>query len=233
MIIVAIYTFEKKEARKIAQLVNDYLIEYHDAIEIYLYHTGNALLDDLNKKHYDILLFDIYAAQKNQVTLLQNIRNFLPACNLIILADIDDFAVTAFDLGAIHYLKKPIKKEKLYVALKRCLIKHNHESPKEFLEITSNRNKITIDQTHILYFESCEKQITIYTFFHIYQVWIPLNSIERNLNPSNFLRLQRSYIVNIDYILSMQSYKCTLKNGMIISVSRSHYKEILEKYMNR
>ncbi len=232
MIIVAIYTFEKREARDLAQLINNYLIKYHDTAEICLYHTQNALLDDLNKKYYDIILFDIYTAHENQVTLLWHVRTSLPTCNLIILADTDNFASTAFDLDAIHYLKKPIKNEKLYVALKRCLLKDHHEKG-DLLQIISNRNRITIAQNHIMYFESCEKQITIHTYFHTYQVWVPLNHLESRLNNSIFLRLQRSFIVNMDYIHSIQSYKCTLKNGMVISVSRSHYKEIQEKYMNR
>lgn len=105
-----------------------------------------------------------------------------------------------------------------------------HVNHVETIQVISNRCKYTIDQSYIQYLESQGKRITIYTVAKVYQVWTPLSILLNSLEASQFIRIQRSYVVNVNYILRIERGNCQLKNGLMISVSRAYYNEVRSRF---
>ena len=98
------------------------------------------------------------------------------------------------------------------------------------LEILTGRDEqgdyIPILIQEVNYFESLQKKIWIYRNENQYKTTIPLKELQTRL-PSNFVRIHRSYIVNLNYISRISkdfssNYIIFLKNGIELPVSQSY-----------
>lgn len=81
----------------------------------------------------------------------------------------------------------------------------------------------------ILYLESEAHKIWIHAVQGDRIVYDKLDSYEQKMGNS-FLRVHKSYLVNMDWIYSISSKAILLKNGMEIPVSRSKYQQVKERY---
>lgn len=99
----------------------------------------------------------------------------------------------------------------------------------------SNSTKIVLAVDDILYFSANTPYINIYHHSKKYLHTETLKSLESQLNNNQFVRIHKSYIVNINKILSIQSrqngdYDVTLLDNTILRVSRSYAKNFKDKF---
>lgn len=98
-----------------------------------------------------------------------------------------------------------------------------------FLISDSNNKKLVLQLSDILYFSANSPYINIYHLSKKFLYTETLKSLETQLNNNQFVRIHKSYIVNIDKILSVQSrqngdYDITLSNETSLRVSRTYAK---------
>ena len=99
----------------------------------------------------------------------------------------------------------------------------------------SNSTKIVLAVDDILYFSANTPYINIYHHSKKYLHTETLKSLESQLNNNQFVRIHKSYIVNINKIMSIQSrqngdYDVTLLDNTILRVSRSYAKNFKDKF---
>ena len=98
---------------------------------------------------------------------------------------------------------------------------------KSFIEIISEKQKILINLSEILYFEREARKICIVTKNAKYEFYDTLKSLVNRL-PKNFVRCHTGYIVNMDYVVSIHSNYLVMKDERKISIGRT-YKDTLIK----
>jgi len=159
----------------------------------------------------------------------------------------DQYALKAFDYNAVDYLLKPFSKDRLLAAIEKVverLEKQEDSSEKleklsefrddEFLErvVVKDRHKINIIPVgKIRYFESMDDYVMIYTNEGRHLKQKTMKYFETNLDPRNFIRIHRSYIVQVGNIEEIQqyekeSYVVILKDKTKLKVSKSGYKNL-------
>ena len=119
----------------------------------------------------------------------------------------ESFAFTAFELGAIDYLKKPITAERFTNALTR-LAKTKATLAKEPVTASTNmslvfkegRNMITLNSSDILFFEASKDYVKVVTVNKTHMILITMKELQQKLNAELFLRINKSYIVNKEKI---------------------------------
>jgi len=164
----------------------------------------------------------------------------------------DQYAIKAFEYNAADYLLKPYSRERLFEAVEKVTERIQKEGissdvaekignfPKEgFLDrvVVKDRSKIhIIPVDHIRYIESMDDYVMIYTNEgrHIKQK--TMHYFEDSLNPRDFVRIHRSYIVKIDQIHEIQQYEkesyiVILHDKTKLKVSKTGYK-ILKEVLN-
>ncbi|MCX7862106.1 MAG: LytTR family DNA-binding domain-containing protein [Bacteroidales bacterium] len=231
------------------ELVKNYLSHRNDINIIAECSNGFECISFLNKHRTDILLLDIQMPKINGFELLE-ILNERP--HVIFSTAYDEYAIKAFEENAIHYLLKPYSKEKLFAAIDRCIEQINLKNTSTFLpdklnKTYTNNKKIEkiivrhnsktqiINIDDIIYFESAENYVKIRTHHATFIQEKTMKYFEENLPEEKFIRLHRSYIVNINYIVSIEaytkdSYIATLKNNEKIKVSQEGYKKFRNKF---
>lgn len=204
-------------------------------------------LDAIDKHHPDLIFLDIQMPEVNGFELLEMLDD---PPKVIFSTAYDQYAIKAFEVNAIDYLLKPYDAERFNLAVERA-IQHIQSNQKQddtiqkllqtmrasqpYLERLLIKQAgriviITCKEIHLI--KAMDDYAEICTHNESCLIQQSLNHLEQRLNPDQFVRVHRSYIVNIDAIrdivaLSSSRYKLFLKDGKEIFVSRSGYKKLM------
>ncbi|MDT8860238.1 LytTR family DNA-binding domain-containing protein [Alkalihalobacillus sp. MEB130] len=162
--------------------------------------NGESLLHlNINLKP-DLIIADIDMPKLNGIESIASCLKVNPNLKFIYTTAFDHYAVKAFDLNAVDYLVKPIKKERFYVALEKAkglLIQEVNYKP--ILMIQMDRVSYFIKMEEIFFIEKENRKTVIHTAGRKYETNESLDNILSRLT-SHFFRTHRSFIVNLDYL---------------------------------
>lgn len=190
----------------------------------------------LNTKQVDLLFLDIKMPNLTGIDFLKTLKN--PPKTIFTTA-YRDYAIESYDLGVIDYLLKPITFERFFKAVDRFVkdnktaveVVPNKEAAEEFMLIKSGNkfHKVIIED--ILFIESLKDYIKIHTTNNKKIVSkYRISEIEEELKEKNFLRVHRSYIINIDKISAFTVNDIEV-NSTEIPIGAS-YKEKVVSFLN-
>lgn len=194
----------------------------------------------LNKGKIDLIFLDIEMPNFNGLDLARNIEN-LP--QIIITTAYSQYALEGFELNVTDYLIKPIPFHRFLKAIARA--KNIHElkmrsgrevvqecgSPQpDFIFIKAEYDRIRVNLSELAFIEGLKD----YLKFHLRPSGKSLltlssfNEILERLPSSNFFRVHRSFIVNVDYITGIQKTKLVLGEKRI-PIGEKYKKEVLKR----
>jgi DNA-binding LytR/AlgR family response regulator len=201
----------------------------------------NALLEISENDGIDIIFIDIDMPQLSGLELAKTIRG--KTKHLIFTTAHAEYAIKAFDLDASHYFLKPISFNKFAVGVAKFL---RNEPDKLALEgvaspsITSrslfikgdNKGKfVNINRGDIYYVEGMLNYVQIRTKDETYVTYLGMNEIEIALGKTEFIRINRSYIVSKAAIKKVDGNRILLKNGADLPIG-NQYKANFFTYLN-
>ena len=186
--------------------------------------SGEALLN--SSEQFQIIFMDIYM---DGLSGTETIRRLGGDPQVVFITTSREHAIEAFGLGATHYLLKPLEQSAVWEAMDRCLSRLG-ETAQPVLHIQNNQGNIFIPTTQIDYIEVYNKLCIVHTDQQQFQTYTPLNTFFEQLDNHQFLRPQRSFVVNMEYIASFLSNKLILKDGTEISLSRNNRNELKLQY---
>lgn len=162
----------------------------------------------------------------------------------------DEYALKAFDVHAVDYLLKPYTRKRFQEALDLAAEKIQSKAAHKDLKAIENAyqenagpvNRIVVKQSgkiiilplkDIRYLEAMDDYVAVHTTGHRYLKQKPMKFFEKTLNPKQFVRVHRSYLVNIECITTIEPYgketwKLVLNDGEHVSVSRTGMKKLNE-----
>lgn len=191
----------------------------------------------------DLVFLDIELADDNGLNLAKQLESLDPAPAIVFATAYDEYALQAFQLNAVDYIQKPFDEERILKTLKKIRrIQHIGNMNTAFqTSLKSEQNgkiPILVDEriillTHpdIVYLESSEGKCTIKTMEHEFKVNDALVVLEKKLKMDQFLRVHRSFVVNMDHIAEIEpwfnsTYNLHMKDGSKVPVSRTYVKEL-------
>ncbi len=201
----------------------------------------DAMVDILKLKP-DLVFLDIDLTEDNGLNLARQLERLDRAPAIVFATAYDEYALQAFESNAIDYILKPFDENRIHKALKKIskiLNMGDHKvhhspsikNPNGKIAVLVNDRIILLTHDDILYLESSKGKCTIKMMEKEYQVSDPLVIMEKKLSNSHFLRVHRSYIVNIDQIAEIEpwfnsTHNLIMKNGSKVPVSRTYVKEL-------
>lgn len=169
----------------------------------------------------DVAFLDIEMPEISGIEMAKRIGEMDADIYIIFVTAYEQYAMSAFDVSAVHYLLKPIAEEKMDEAIQRIKkLKQKNQAEQiaaepEFIKNAmgaldrinvKNRDNIYIVKTNdILYIKSENGKTNIVTKKGSFSTRIGLQYWESNLKGTNLIRCHRSFIVNADYISKMVS----------------------------
>ncbi len=198
------------------------------AVIIYEYQSAESFLFSYPDKPCDIILLDIEMKNLNGMELAKKLRQSGDMLPIIFITGYSEYIGEGYDVEALHYLLKPVEKEKLFAVLDRYTKKH---VPKNNIVLSCGDKNIHIDPGNIRYCEARGKKTEV----HIPDENIlicnsGINDLQKILW-ENFIFCHRSYLVNLRFIKSISKTEIEIDGGENIPLSRRLYKEVNERFI--
>jgi two-component system response regulator AlgR len=164
--------------------------------------TAQALVW-LATQRCDLLLLDVHMPGRDGLQLADELRQRSDAPAVVFVTAHAEHALRAFDLAAVDYLTKPVKRERLHAALQR-VAQHRGLTPAlpaavaaqdEPVIVVSERGRVVrVPQSQVLYLKAELKYVTLRTAEHTYVLDESLSDLELRLG-ERFLRVHRNALV--------------------------------------
>lgn len=227
-----------------------YMLKDHPGIEVIgECADGFCGAREIKEKRPDLIFLDIQMPKLTGFELLE-VLDEKP--EVIFTTAFDQYAIRAFELNAVDYLLKPYSKERFDSALAKALSRIGKETQepdkveKLVTAVTEAEGYLTrivfrkgagikiIPLNLISYLASEGDYVMIYYSEGKALKPKTMKYYEDHLPPSLFMRVHRSYMVNIEQITRLEPYSkdnyvAVLKSGEKIPVSRTGYKMLREK----
>lgn len=198
--------------------------------------NGLELLDYSLELNPDVIFIDIEIPGINGIEAAKEIRKRDPEVHLVFATGYRDYTGEAFDVYATDYIQKPYSRERIMQTLERVrsLIKKEKSDEEKLLGILSNRNKRYIKLGDILFIESRNRKIYIFTEYEEIECNETLNEINDQLD-QRFMRTHKSFIVNLDRIRSVKPLTRTSYSIYFDAIEQTACvaKDLLEKMVER
>ncbi len=190
----------------------------------------------INAGGIDLLFLDINMPGISGINFLKTLSH-PPA--VIFTTAYREFAVDAFELDAIDYLVKPVAFERFMKAINKFLTfqstpqKTQEHIPdqQDFIIIKSNKKNYKIATQEILFIESMDNYVKIHTTSQTLVCYEKLADLETELPSDKFLRIHRSYIINLNKVGAFTTAFVEIE-GHQLNIGRN-YRQAVTKVLNK
>ena len=225
---IAICDDESSEREKISDYLTRYSQEKMLDIERTMFDNAGELLTEFNKSPYQIIFLDIYMKGLLGIEAAFQIRERSEDCAIVLITTSPDFRAEGFDVGAAHYLLKPVTYANISQAMHRCTRFFTVED--RFILVQSERQPRRVCLSAVIYIEVFGKKILIHTIESIIETRTSLAEIEQMLGDSSFLRCHRCFIVNMGLIADILERDFLMKNGDKVPIRKNGGQKTKEAY---
>jgi DNA-binding LytR/AlgR family response regulator len=194
--------------------------------------------DYLKNNEVDLMFLDIEMAALNGLDFAKSLVN-KPL--IIFVTAYPQYALDSYEIDAIDYLVKPVRMERMLKAVNKAenylkLLQKDREEPEtasvenDYVFIKSDRRFVKIFFKEILFIEGLKDYVIIQTESKKVLTAMNIKTIHAQLPEKNFTRVSKSFIVNTDHIISVDTHSIYIKDEEI-PVGSNFKEEFFEKFI--
>jgi len=213
------------------------LIENHPSLHLIdEYSSALECKNGIKNHQVDLIFLDIEMPKISGFELLDILNN---KPQIIFITGKTEYAFKAFNYNATDYLHKPITRERFNAAIEKALKQHKlklaiYEDDGDYITVRSNQKKQQIFIKDIKWIEALGDYVKIISEEKSFLVLSTLKSFEEELPEEKFLRIHKSYLINLEKIDRFSSVKVEV-GEFEFPLSRNkkkHLAEALERIQN-
>ena len=216
--------------------------------------TGEEAVREIRTLCPDLVLLDVQMPELDGFDVISEIGpNNMPP--VIFTTAVDDYAIDAFEVGAVDYLLKPVDEERLNRTLDRAARRISQSTEgtttaqlssllRKVASISASGGRFAVkvqgkilflDPAEIYWIQARDDVARVHLADSAYDVREPLSHLESRLPAGTFLRVHRSVIVNTSHIRAAQPFDqgdqmLILRNGKRITTGRS-YRRVVQEFL--
>ncbi|MBQ6844063.1 MAG: response regulator transcription factor [Agathobacter sp.] len=221
------------DEKNIRELISDKVLNQFPEAEVDFFSSGDELL--LADKPMDILFLDIQMSGKNGMETARELRKKDKKTIIIFVTAVEEYVFQAFDVGAFHYIVKPIDDEKFTEVLcnavdeLKALDTYTAASEKRYMMINNGGVHIKVNIDDIVYAEVFNRKVVIHKLNETIEYYGKMSDLEAIVGDS-FFRPHRAYLINFKYVEKYDASTIYLEKATAI-MSKQNYPEFVKKYM--
>jgi two-component system, LytTR family, response regulator len=227
-------------------IVKEYLMPHANIQIMAECNDGFAGIKAIQEHKPDLIFLDIQMPKINGFEMLEVLEN---RPSVIFTTAFDEYALKAFEQHAIDYLLKPFSEERFEQSLNKWLTMHpTHRAKERMEELMQSTSPKHSDEQHrivvkdgsqivilsvqdVTHFEAYDDYVKIFNNHTFFLKKRTMSYYEDLLNPTQFVRVHRSFILNLNHLTKIEAvdktnYVAVLKNGTKVPLSRSGHAKL-------
>jgi two-component system LytT family response regulator len=204
--------------------------------------SGSAAIVEIRSKAPHLVFLDVQMPELNGFDVLEMLGMELPPAIIFVTAH-DQYALRAFDVGALDYLLKPFDETRFHLALDRAKARIKHTGAgdpsraKRFVVKKLGRIEF-VPVPEVEWVEAADYYVQLHTASQSHLLRRSLSEVERDLQGCDFCRIHRSTLVNLQSVRGLElqahgEYEAVLRSGVRLRVSRPMRKQLQERLVGR
>jgi DNA-binding LytR/AlgR family response regulator len=200
------------------------------------FNNPDVFLSEIPELDFDLCILDIEMPMISGI----EVANLLQGKLIIFATAYKEFALEAFELDAVDYLQKPIKKERLQMAVQKVLKRIQQVNPtKKFVQLQADKGKILLYFDKINYIktasiDSRDKEVLLEDGSTVILKNISFEKLLESLPTSDFCRINKHEIIKLSIVqffsADLITTNCTLKEkNLVLTLGNSFKKDFLSK----
>ena len=220
---VAIVDDSRTDAEFVKGILNSWADLRQANIQAEVFPSAEAFLFRYAEdKEWDILLLDIEMGAMDGVTMAKRVRQDNEAVQIVFITGYSDYIAEGYEVAALHYLMKPVNKDKLLAVLDRAMEKRKQEE--RCLNLEAYGEMVRIPFYEIRYLDVHQNYVTVHAKAD-YTVKRTLGDFEKELD-ARFCRVGRGMILNLKFIQRVTKTEVRLSDGTILPLPRGAYEPL-------
>jgi two-component system LytT family response regulator len=196
--------------------------------------SGTEALAQIRSKKPDLVFLDVQMPECDGFDVLELLGGDLPAAVVFVTA-YDQYALRAFEAGALDYLLKPFDNARFERSLRRAKerLAQGKDAPRqvERLVVKSAGQVWFLKTSEIDWIEAADYYARLHVGTRTHMLRRSMAELDQELNQSTFCRIHRSTIVNLDRVEGLElnadgEYDVVLTNGSRLGMSRRYRKQL-------
>lgn len=235
MLQIAVCDDNIDELSQMVQLIDQYRVIRNFSCEYVAFSNGFELVSALEKgKRFDIYCLDIIMPGFTGIDVAKEIRGFDKTAPILFFTSSPEFALESYSVKAINYVLKPISKEKLFFTFDEVIEQIKAEKDEDAVIVKSNEGIQKILISNLVFAEIIGRNV----MYHlrsgkVIECTEPFSSVcDKLLKYGCFIKPHRSYLVNMQYVDTIENHQVTLQTLSFVPVAQGKAREIKQQYLN-
>jgi DNA-binding LytR/AlgR family response regulator len=227
---IALCDDEKLSSETQEQICRDILEKLHIEYSIDVFESGEDFFAAFSKggQRFDLILLDIVMGDMNGMELAGKIREFDQETEIIFITSSSEYVMQGYDVGALHYLIKPVNADKLEDLIAK-IYKDKFQDNYFVLKTGSQSQRIPIKS--IVSLETVGRKVEITLTDRTLRYSGKLTELLDELPIGSFIRCHQAFAVNIKKIRELNRSGAIAVNGKVIPISRPYMKNVQTAFL--
>lgn len=216
------------------RLITDYLTEpdFHYPLELRPFKSGVELARTYKKEgQFDLIILDMMMDRLNGIETALEIRKTDRKVVILIVTATVEYAIEGYKINAARYIVKPVSKLEFQKIIKSIFASID-KNRGAYYHFPSKSGNTVISMEDIYYFESDIRSIHISSRQGDYTFTGRISAVEEQTKGHGFLRVHKSFIVNLRHVHNIFKDSVTLDNGAEVPLSRHRHREVNQKFLD-
>ncbi len=231
MLQIAVCDDETYYRNRIYSLLSEYLEARSLNASIDIFSSGKEFLSERdNLVKYDIVFLDINMEEVDGIQTAQKICDYQSGTCIVLVTAFMNYALEGYKVGAVRY----IMKDALEIQMPECMEAVLKKMQIQKITFSFLEGEKTLYTDNILYVESRRHKCLFYYMEKetvTYQMYGKLDQLEEALSAYRFLRIHKSFLVNMKHIRRISNYLAVLDCGEELPVPRLRFQKVREAFV--
>lgn len=226
---IAICDDEKIYISKIASLLIAYFNRINSDVHIETFVDADELIGS-KPEDYDIIFLDVLMEGMDGIEVGKAIRKNGIDTMIVYISSYLEMAPKGYTVNAFRYVLKNELDNTFNKVIDEAL--RELKLQKEFITVEIENGSKHLELRKIVFIDSYKRYVEIHTKDEVFVKHISISELEKQLDNRGFLRVQRSYLVNMQHVTKLKNRIVYLDNGDEINCSKIKYRDIMDKYLD-
>ena len=214
-------------------IIKKIAIENEFNINIKTYLSGESVLFDLEESIHDIdiIFIDVLMGDITGIDVAAKMRELESKAQIIFITSTKAHVFDALDFMPLHYLIKEEVNEEIIKKIFMKAINLSKKNKKGIFVYKVGHEKRYKKYEDIIFFEIRNRVVNINCQGNIVEeFYSTMDNLEKQLHYKQFVRIHRSYMINIEKVLSFDGKNVLLRNGIELPVGRKYINTLRDEY---